>query len=235
MRYSNRTVLRRALAISLGLIGLAPAAAFAVNVGSPYGSTPTEITIGHEASSGEIWVAVVASTGQCSITQIGTPSGLFEDTNIFGGSGNDQINIVSSTNAPVCGLSFSGQPNFGNHFIDLYGGAGNDTIVVPSGNIDSWLFGGPGNDLLVTSSNLRSELYGEDGNDSLLTAGVTTQDEILNGGNGSDCLLDRNDSYRILDCAAGGSACSGFACDVRSNFTCTIGTNAETCIGWRNR
>jgi hypothetical protein len=233
MRHTNLKAAPLALAATLGVFSLAPAAALAVTVSSPYGSTPTEIVVGRESSSGEIWVAVVASTGQCSITQIGTSSSLFEDTNIIGGSGNDLMTIGAGGQT-ACGLTFSGTPTWGPHYIDLYGGDGNDTLWTAVSNADSWLFGGAGNDFLVSSSNLRSELYGEDGNDSLFTAGVNTHDEVLDGGNGSDCVFDNNESFRTMTCGPQGSACAGAACSAHAP-SCTVETQATICIGWHKQ
>ena len=90
-------------------------------------------------------------------------SGSLGVDDLYGGSGDDQIN--------------SGLPSGGLDFVD--GGDGNDTIL--AGGV---VFGGAGNDT-ITASSADDDLFGGDGDD-VIDAGSGSDD--LFGGDGDDLL-----------------------------------------------
>ena len=112
--------------------------------------------------------------------------------NIFGGMGNDNINLYGQTGSnTVDGGDGDDEISGGIGDDTLIGGAGNDFLFGDEGN--NILYGGPGDDILkVVGSTGSNQLYGGDGDDTL--EGGTGNDR-LEGGAGADTLSgsDGND------------------------------------------
>ena len=128
-------------------------------------------------------------------------SGADVQATVFGGSGNDSINVGnnSENRAPV----------------SLFGGSGSDRIFARGGSGAHLLEGALGNDLLVlrasTGAN-EASFYGGQGNDTAsLQAGTGDVGAVLfEAGSGADTLtLDESVGYLLFDGASGADRLSG--------------------------
>ena len=129
------------------------------------------------------------------------------DGAIYGGEGNDEINLADS----FCGQCFGGDGN--DHMIvsgncayaEIEGADGNDYIDCSNNNGNVVVHGGQGNDTLI-GSEYDDELYGDEGSDYLdgrggndtLYAQYSKGDTIV-GGTGFDILHASGTEYSISD------------------------------------
>ena len=163
MRYTARIIVALViggLAHSLALDG----SAFGLTqISSPFGTAPVLAYVGQaDVTPGPqmvVWKRL--SDGACMNNAIGTDTGLNDDYDIVGGSGNDNIRIIAGEKIDnFCFFSLRSLI-YNGHYLDLHGGAGNDHLT--SSNGDSWLFGDDGNDVLYFAG--MGNLFGGNGND----------------------------------------------------------------------
>lgn len=125
------------------------------------------------------------------------------DTMIVVGSNTTLPGNCSNTGAggPVDNATWSNLA-YNGHYLDFYGDGGNDTELYDGGGShNTWLHGGAGNDFVVQASTVGSA-RGDDGND--FVEGITGgSSDVLQGGNGDDCLYDSNNSWSTFDCGPG--------------------------------
>ena len=137
-------------------------------------------------STGSIASEDVVDLGAGDDVFIGTGRGLGDQDTIFGGAGNDTINVRQSFGTVFGGdgddviTSEDEDPTFGDF---LSGGAGNDTIT--GANTDDTIVGGDGDDLLSGRENTDT-LEGGAGNDTLEGG---ADDDLLTGGEGDDTFI----------------------------------------------
>ncbi|MDB5386251.1 MAG: cya 3 [Planctomycetaceae bacterium] len=127
------------------------------------------LSIGGTSGNDQIRVKDLGN-GNVQVSLNGTSLGRFTPQliRIYGGDGDDRIQVDSTARMPV----------------ELYGGAGNDSLT--GGKADDLLDGGTGNDRL-NGGRGNDILVGGDGNDSLSGA---SGNDLLIGGLGSDDLSD---------------------------------------------
>jgi hypothetical protein len=205
MKYVTRFVVGL---LTLGLIHVfaLDGKAFALTqLTSPFGSAAVQVFIGQTTVSPGpqmvFWRRI--SDGACQSNAIGTASGLADDYDIVGGSGNDDMRILSSNggsfcNFPIAALIYNG------HYLDLHGAGGNDHMS--SANGDTWLFGDDGNDRMFFAG--FGNMYGGNGNDSLVADSSVFSSEGLFGEAGADCLEDASGAAATVDCGAGSDTVS---------------------------
>lgn len=220
----TRTALQTSLVVALTFVvyGALPdgAALARTQLYSPFGaSAPVTAFVGG-CSSGLCQIVVWQrnSDSACAITLIGDGGGLFDNTEINGGSGNDTLYIMDSSNAygPLCGYNLT-YPIYNGYYLDLYGQGGSDDLRSHTGG-DSWLFGGDGNDVVFSVG--PGNLWGGNGNDIVYARGAFSAEGLF-GEAGNDCLEDENAAAATIDCGPGtdniGRALSGA---IPLNFNC---------------
>jgi Ca2+-binding RTX toxin-like protein len=149
----------------------------------PYGDAASEAHIGSDAWGQWIgWQNM--STSDCSWTQIGDTTGLFDDYLVSGLGGDDHIRVRSTT-LSFCGYPLA-TPSYNGHYLDLSGGAGNDTLWSVT-TLDTWIFGGDGNES-INSGRGSAGLFSQNGDDTIWATGSGSGAQE-DGGNGNDCLF----------------------------------------------
>jgi hypothetical protein len=171
----NRLVTKAYLLFALTMLSL-PTAAHALNVPMP--SAGGTLTIGMVTGDGRPWAAFKSAAGACTFTLLGNSAGLTSFVQVFGSSGNDTINIVSSGSTTICAFTFTPVVLHGN-FIDVSAGGGADFVGGRGRNMDC----GGGSDLAIGASGTTVNIWGSTGND-VLFGGAT----LLHGGDNPDTL-----------------------------------------------
>lgn len=192
-------------------------------IASPFGNAAIAAYVGSfDTAPGQVVIWVRVSDQACQNTIIGNGVGLFDDTELSGGSGDDFMSIISLS-ITVCGFKINA-PFYNGHYLDLYGGAGKDVLTSYTG--DSWLFGQDGNDRLTFNG--FGNLFGGNGNDSVSSRG-TFSTEGLYGEAGNDCVEDRNAQASVVDCGVGTDTLSTFGgtpisvnCETTSPNVCPL-------------
>lgn len=202
----NRTMIRGLLmaGVAAASLGHAVAASAAtVVVTSPY--TSANIFIGRDTRGDARVYFQRAGSTECSSARLGNSNGLFNATEVRGGSGPDtfRINMASTFTCDTMSVSLYTGIVYGAWFLDTQADGGADQIRSGSSSTISFAKGGPGNDeLRGYASNVR--LFGEDGDDKLKGYG-NGSNEGYDGGSHNDCIEDAGYGYSSLVCGAGDS------------------------------
>jgi hypothetical protein len=189
------------------LVGIAAAAAIstfsidkaesATRLTTPYHQVNLNVFVGKDGSDNYMKVIYQnASSGWCTVYNIGYGNSLYDDYEIEGGAYSDLI-IASTGGQGACGITFTAPISYGGHFIDFYGSRGNDTIYsFLSG--DTWVLGEDGSDVVVTY-NPTGLISGGADNDLVYAVGSGSGENVLGDG-GDDCLMDSSSAAYNFDC-----------------------------------
>jgi hypothetical protein len=137
--------------------------------------------------------------------EIGDATSLYDDYDVLGLDGNDYLSIGCDF---ICGrttIVYEPDIAWGGHYIDLVGGDGNDQLfsqhITGHFDVDSWFFGGPGNDRFVTN-NIIGRMIAHGGDDKLRSLSEFASHGWLDGGEGDDCL-EQHGGVDYFDCGPG--------------------------------
>jgi len=174
-----------------------------IQISSPFGANvPVRAQIGRDTQAG---IQIIAwqrkSDNACAGTAIGNGSGLVDDFQVSGSSGDDFVWVIFNMSADTifCNFHMNGLV-YGGHYLDVLGLAGND--ILSSGDAgDTWLFGMDGNDELIYSG--FGNAFGGNGNDTVRTVHLIFTSEGAYGEAGNDCLEDGNGQSFVTDCGSG--------------------------------
>jgi hypothetical protein len=194
----------------------------ATRLTSPYSQERVNVYVGKDGSDNYMKAIYQnASTGWCTVYNIGYGNSLYDDYEIEGGAYSDLM-IATTGGHGACGITFSGPISYGGHFLDLYGSGSNDTIYsFLSG--DTWVLGENGSDLVLTY-NPTGLISGGPDNDAVFSVSSGSGENVL-GDDGDDCLNDFNAAAYNFDC---GSSISG---DRRDTVHSPIGAiNCESTV-----
>lgn len=167
---------------------------------SPFGASAPVTVYAGSCGSAPCQLAVWQrkSDGACSTMTIGDGAGLFDDTELYGSSGADDMTVgIIHGLITFCGVNLVNLL-YNGHYLDLYGRQGND-FVEANMTGDTWLFGEEGNDSIFGVG--PGIQFGGDGNDGMQVSGPFPSNSQY-GENGSD-YLEQFNPIGYADCGAG--------------------------------
>jgi Ca2+-binding RTX toxin-like protein len=193
--------------MTASLVGLAlarPASARTVTPPADWNNLNVSATVGYQFNVAQV-VCFTASGKEPVVYSLGGPSGLNDDYLIATNSGNDSVDVVSSTSLIACGrtlhpLVYGKRPDGRSRRLDVSTRQGNDRISC--GKELSNCDGAQGDDLLFAASPIGT-IRGGSGKDKLVGHPVFGTGDRLSGGSGNDCLNDPGNDHSLFDCGSG--------------------------------